>query len=169
LGGSIARAPDGFELPAGRKFRERWRIIFVTRFCSLASRWSRIWSNSRSIPVQRSELPASATSLKSTADRGNDRARRGPARVIDRCSLFLVQPSRELARRLVVPLQGGDDDPPLRQTLIAGESLEQLVDTRRDPQRQPTVVSRPLAWPKARRGPAALSLLWRHYRLIVPQ
>jgi hypothetical protein len=93
----------------------------------------------------------------------------GPARVIDRCSLFLVQSSRELALRLVVPLQGGDDDPPLGQTLIAGVSLKQLVDPRRYPQRQPTVVSRPLAWPKARRRPAALSLLRRHDCQIVPQ
>ena len=58
----------------------------------------------------------------------------------------------------VVPLQRGDDDPPLRQMLIARTSLEQLVDARGDPQRQPTVVRRALAGPKAGGGPAALPL-----------
>ena len=67
----------------------------------------------------------------------------------------------------VVPLQRGDDDPPLRQVLIARTSLEQLVDTRGDPQRQPTVIRRALAGPKAGWRPAALPLLrGRHRRML---
>ena len=67
----------------------------------------------------------------------------------------------------VVTLQRGDDDAPLRQMLIARQSLEQLVDTRGDPQRQPTVIRRALAGPKAGGGPAALPLLrGRHRRML---
>ena len=44
-------------------------------------------------------------------------------------TLSAVQPSRELTRRSrQVPCNGGDDDAPLRQMLIARQSLQQRVD-----------------------------------------
>src|SRR5690348_7279183 len=84
------------------------------------------------------------------------------------------EPSRSTLLRVragahLVLLQRLDYDAPLRLTLIMSEALQQLVDARRNPQRQTSVVRRALARAQASRRSTSFPCLRRHYCRMLPR